>query len=106
MSHVRLGDFYLSESASYDSPNLDRISEREADNPVRDRPHVHDAAGVDGGLGLAGVGRAAGLRVGPAADVGALRQDQGDLQQNQGIHQGRNGKEGRFTSSVYISSEV
>ena len=69
------------------------ISEREADNPLRDRPHVHDVACVDGGVGVAGVRRAAGLRVGAAAHVGAVRQDQRDLQQNQGIHQGRNGKE-------------
>ena len=72
--------------------NLHAISEREADHSVRDGRDLHDAAGLDGGVGLAGLGRTAGLRVGAAADGRALRQDQGDLQQNQGVHPRRNGE--------------
>lgn len=80
--------------------NLHAISERAADHVVRDGRDLHDAAGLDGGVGLAGLGRAAGLRVGAAADGGALRQDQGDLQQNQGVHPRRNGERQRFFSLI------
>ena len=67
---------------------------------MRDRRDVHDAAAVDGGVRVARLRRAAGLRVGAAADDGAVGQDQRDLQQNQGIHPGRNGKEGGLTYSA------
>ena len=78
---------FLSGRAKESSFGLYSI-ERATDHALRHRPHVHNIAGLDGGLGVPRVRRPAGLRV-PASGLGA---DQGNLREDQGVHAGGNGE--------------